>query len=66
MNVEFIKLKNYKVSLTKNALFCPAEKDFKQNFNSDVIIGKSIKVSFFSGKHFTNMLLASIESCYLV
>ena len=47
MNVEFIKLKNYKVSLTKNALFCPAEKDFKQNFNCDVIIGKSIKVSFF-------------------
>ena len=47
MNVEFIKLKNYKVSLTKNALFCPAEKDFKQNFKGDVIIGKSIKVSVF-------------------
>ena len=47
MNVEFIVLKDCKVSLTKNALYCPAEKDFKQNFNCDVIIGKSNKVSFF-------------------
>ena len=47
MNVEFIILKDYKVSLIKNALFCPAEKDFKQNFNCDVIIGTSNKVSFF-------------------
>ena len=30
MNVEFIILKDYKVSLTKNALFCPAERDFNK------------------------------------